>query len=655
MLVEEVRWTVMNPLASGTSAFIPTCPLTQATSQAFHHHNATSPDTSETRTLGYTQSPAKAPSNNTGPFSEQPENWPIQNTNPTAGTCNQRIAATAARELISLLPELQVATVLVETYFEKIHWFMLLFHQQEFRDSVADLYGHRQFDIGNQTDGKTVGSVSVVLAVCALSLRLLDHDQRRQLAEHGVGPEKMREGMLTALRLRLLDVLALGSLEAVQMCVLLGSYYLYHGQPELAWPLCGCALRLGQALGLHRNPRSGVAGVPQRPRDDEAKKRCWWAIHEIDTFCSMIYGFPQSISDSDCSVSPLDPNDPWSIAIGRERPSPGQPTLLEYKCAMVKLSKIIKSTLSEVYGTRGHTSRGGKGGPSRARDLVEKVASLDARLTKWHSDLPRKLIQARFGPHTEKRLRTGNMHGLPFKEQLFKLQALALKLAFENTRILIHRPLFAYKATRTLSTPGESTSLQHQDPLSLSVQACRDASLQISWSSHAEIFEIASTTYALSFVSLHLLTAGVTLCIMASIDPLGPQAQEWKLGIRRLISMLVALKSRTVLAEQGLELLRKLLKLVMEKETEKMLCMSPPAMQATHVEPVADNETPPGLIALGPQHAAGVGPDYLLTTDSTANPELQSDIYGDNDMTQTLQGVENGMSAHLLHFTEHWE
>jgi hypothetical protein len=32
-------------------------------------------------------------------------------------------------EFMSLLPSLEVATLLVETYFERVHWFTLVFHQ----------------------------------------------------------------------------------------------------------------------------------------------------------------------------------------------------------------------------------------------------------------------------------------------------------------------------------------------------------------------------------------------------------------------------------------------------------------------------------------------------------------------------------------------
>jgi hypothetical protein len=236
---------------------------------------------------------------------------------------------------------------------------------------------------------------------------------------------------------------------------------------------------------------------------------------------------------------------------------------------MLKLSKIIKATLNEVYKTRPSPQSGSAHHRSRVDELVSKIASLNAQLSDWHSGLPNALKLGNLGELVDEQS-VPNSPALTWKDQLLQLQALALKLAFENTRILIHRPLLSQKVTRISRTSDRSASGPAQNQLNLSIRTCREAALQISRVSKATIFCTASTTYALSFVSLHLLTAGVTLCIMASLDPLNKEAQEWKLGIRRLMEMLMILKSRTILADQGLQLLKKLFRLVVEKEVETM-------------------------------------------------------------------------------------
>ncbi|KAM0418702.1 hypothetical protein ACHAPT_012401 [Fusarium lateritium] len=242
--------------------------------------------------------------------------------------------------------------ILVENYFDRIHWFMLIFHQRDFRNKFQNLYGPgpRPLEQSTQTNGR-VGYIAVLLAVFATSLRYTNAEQKHLLLSHGIEPETLKHKILTGLKLRFLDIISLGSLEVVQMCILLGSYYLYHGEPEMAWPLCGSGLRIAQALNLHRRvPNDNSDGESLRYMIED-RKRTWWAIYEIETFCSMLYGFPSSIFDSDCDVASLNPYDEYSGSMSEEQYA-SRPNLLFFKCAMSKLSAIVKSALGDLYGTR---------------------------------------------------------------------------------------------------------------------------------------------------------------------------------------------------------------------------------------------------------------------------------------------------------------
>lgn len=531
---------------------------------------------------------------------------------------NQFVTCSMATDLASLLPSHEVVAILVDNYFTKIHWFMLLFHQSECKASLSELYadGHPSSRTARQ-NSKTAGYTGVLLAVCALSLRYITPAQESRLTDYNVDPQALRERILVTLRLRLLDILALGSLEAVQLCTLLGGYYLYHGEPELAWPLCGCALRLAQALDLHRCqsrriPLGSSSRISSSQQNIEARKRCWWALHEIETFCSMIYGFPLNMSDADCDIEPLNPCDPWSVSADEQSSSSDQPNLLVYKCAMSDLSKMVKTILEELYGTRQDSSRftgtlaTTSKKHSRLHSFIKRVESLDAQLLQWYSNLPKKLrldkLEDPLGSVNKcSHLERDTTQTSDFKEQLFQFQALALKLAFENARILIHRPLLSYAVVNPSNSSGNSTPASYRGPSTISSHICRDAALQISWAGHTPLFNQASTTYALSFISLHLLTAGVTLCIMASINPLSQESLETKLGVRRVMEMQMALKADSIIAGQGLEILQRLLSLVMKKETDTLLDIGKPKSefppqnnekQANTTSPALDTNLP---------------------------------------------------------------
>jgi hypothetical protein len=169
---------------------------------------------------------------------------------------------------------------------------------------------------------------------------------------------------------------------------------------------------------------------------------------------------------------------------------------------------------------------------------------------------------------------------------------------------------------------------------------------------------------------LHLLTAGVTLCIMASLNPLSLESFESKLGIRRLMEMQVSLKPNSIVADQGHQLLKKLLSLVMRKETQSMLDfgsqeLEPPnqyrmaeANSPTHSAPSSQNvragdmgvvseslrSQPIGSSVSPDRHPsterAHNEPPPLLPETSMQAPSL--DFCEDIFMSQTMLEIEQG-------------
>lgn len=484
-------------------------------------------------------------------------------------------------------------SLLVDNYFDRVHWFMLVFHQSDFRRLFRQLYRDLDQHDRRQPTSVGLGFVSVFAAVCIVSLRYIDAQQKARLSQCGVRPDTLQQQLLTTLGLRLLEIVSQGRIEAVQVCVLLGSFHLYHGEPELAWPICGCGLRIAQALNLHRR-RTQLGTTPGPPdldnpgqRAEETRKRCWWAVYEIETTCSMLYGFPLSINDDDCDVQLLNPyprrsgDASWDSAMRQET---GQATLLSYKHAMAQLSVIVKSALTDLYGLRQrrvHT-HGNSGATDRSRlqGLMASVTSLDTRLREWHARLPLQLRPASLtASSTGSDERSSSIDGghesseIAFQHHLFQLQALSLKVAYENAKILIHRPLLSYRMVvpPTNNNNNTSTIQGTSDTCQSSIQVCRDAALEISNIGSLPVFQGVADTYAVSFVSLHLLTAAIALSILTTLTPLTQESHDCKMGIRRLMEMQSRLRARSIVAEQGLAILKKLMGLVLTKEMKEML------------------------------------------------------------------------------------
>lgn len=76
--------------------------------------------------------------------------------------------------------------------------------------------------------------------------------------------------------LEMLELMDQNSIPATQTLILLGSFYVYHGRPNLSFSLLGASIKAAQALGLHREHSSGSF------HDSEERKRVWWTIYTWD-------------------------------------------------------------------------------------------------------------------------------------------------------------------------------------------------------------------------------------------------------------------------------------------------------------------------------------------------------------------------------------
>ncbi|PYH70157.1 transcription factor domain-containing protein [Aspergillus vadensis CBS 113365] len=437
--------------------------------------------------------------------------------------------SSVTRDLASLLPSFDAASLLVDTYFDRAHWFMLVFYQDEFRQRWPKLYS------GSSERSSTyahhhLGFLSTFLIVIAIGLQYAGPHRREILSRYGVDIN---------LRDRILST----------------------------------------------NP---VQSTNFRTRN-ETRKRCWWAVYEIETFSAVAYGYPHSIREDDCDVEPLDPSaklqnmqSPGSF----DEPLTSDPTLLSYKYFITKLSTITKGALDDLYRVRLHAASRSHTDSLDIQRVVRKVADYDSQLRHWEADIPlplqwRRVAHQSHYASAEEVDRDIGASGPRFENHIYQLQALALWLAYQNARILTHRPLLSY----TLAA-GERTSKYNGDaacsvdPFNASLNACRDAALGMSEILSSPLLEVVSETYAASFVSIHTFTAGVTLCILSSMDPLGPHSTKTKSGLRKLIGIQDKLRSHSVAAQQGLTILQRLVKLVMEKELSVMMELSTSATTA---------------------------------------------------------------------------
>jgi hypothetical protein len=168
------------------------------------------------------------------------------------------------------LPSQQVCDSLLDTYFLRVHWFSLVVYESKFRARY-----NKVMDTG------LAYSADHGFLLLLLMLLILGSWYRSKLDapenETSDGLENLRDGFLRSVRERPMDLMDEDSLEFVQICALLGFFYLYHGRPRSSFSILGAATRIAQAIGLHREPE-----VRHAFEDAEKRKRVWWTIYTWD-------------------------------------------------------------------------------------------------------------------------------------------------------------------------------------------------------------------------------------------------------------------------------------------------------------------------------------------------------------------------------------
>jgi hypothetical protein len=465
-------------------------------------------------------------------------------------------------------PPRETLDLVLDTYMKAVHWFMLLFHEQTFRRRYEDFLAH---GIRSKADSNFY---KLLLVVCVLGCQYLD---KNTASEWGFDVVGFQEKSLKHLEANLLSLCEDTDLASVQICVLLGSFYLYTaGRPNLGFVVLGSGIRCAYALGLHREntwPRL-------REEDAEERRRVWWALYVFDRYASIIYGHPCGIREGEFNVSnPSNLDDTTQThSHGTAMPNleggPEAVTLFTSVIFRIELYRLSSPVLMDFYF---HPNEG-------RRNVSRTVRDLDSRLCRWRESLPSELRVEVVGKRTSSTSLT---------DTTFLLQALALQVAYDNILILLHRPLLQGRVVAPPQASGrsqgnafpvslthETSTVPHGGPLtspSTTDKYSRDRCLE-SASRSASLCDMkhcliaARSTHAAAYLGINLFTTGIVLCTVALSSPLSVVAQQAKNDIRKIMIISDMFKSDSPIAPQMKQILSALVKVILDKELEALTC-----------------------------------------------------------------------------------
>lgn len=90
--------------------------------------------------------------------------------------------------------------------------------------------------------------------------------------------KRMSVEIMAQIESRFLQFMGCATVEAVQISILLGSYLLFSGKPNVGMAVSGAGVKIAQVINLHRENLWRDCS----PAEKETRRRTWWALEVYD-------------------------------------------------------------------------------------------------------------------------------------------------------------------------------------------------------------------------------------------------------------------------------------------------------------------------------------------------------------------------------------
>lgn len=188
----------------------------------------------------------------------------------------------------------------------------------------------------------------------------------------------------------------IGSLESVQVFLLLGQYFQSTRDPYQCWTAIGIAIRTAQSLGLHLAETKPGTSVQRR----ELERKIWHGCVIMDRVTSMTYGRPPMISGALAAAvpRPLAIDEEHLVEEDLQMELIDQPSALDFFLQTLELYEILYEVLVsfDVLSSAEELSFEAKWEKYLGRSRLENsqtpsVLDIERKLVRWQKNLPSHL------------------------------------------------------------------------------------------------------------------------------------------------------------------------------------------------------------------------------------------------------------------------
>ncbi|OAA81762.1 Transcription factor [Akanthomyces lecanii RCEF 1005] len=420
------------------------------------------------------------------------------------------------RQIVGLqLPDDATLGQFVDKFFVSVDWFMMLFEETLFRERYSQLLESSHV-VYYEENFLWLTMLVIALGAHYTSLCQAPGQSRTEM-------KKLSTDIMGQIEAKFLQFMGCATLEAVQISVLLGSFLLFNGRPNVGLAISAAGVKIAQVINLHRESLWPDCPAVER----EARRRTWWTLEVFDKYFAIAFGRPCIVDDSDCSVGMI-----TQVRAGTD----GNNDIdinLQFHQRKFRLYRIM----GQFLGRRRQVNR------------KATVQSIHEELAQWRNHLPNQL---RIESYQD--IQAGQEISRP------QMQAIALQLTFDNLLIVLHRSVALGQGSKIRTTPEGLSSLQH-----LIAAALRTSNLhRFPNSLHA-----LRRTHANMHVGITLFTAGIVLCIVCLSQPLSSTSQEAKSGVMHIIRACKdSANPHNVGSRQSIAVLERLVAVVLQHENQ---------------------------------------------------------------------------------------
>ncbi|KAH7007704.1 fungal-specific transcription factor domain-containing protein [Ilyonectria destructans] len=437
---------------------------------------------------------------------------PIQNVNtpPTRDTASS--SALRKPSMPYVLPPRRDAERLVIAYWDYIHPLYPFLYQPCFADIFVSLWtGKPSSSEAASPLMRTTKANSACLVNLVLALACQYYDvpvDRQDLTE---GP---KSGVIFFNRARSIFQYDVSdgtdqSLQVVQIFLLMAQYLNSTGSPQRSWELLGVAIRICQRLGLHQGATTDQRAFPD-PVEREMIKRVWHGCFMMERMLCATLGRPTMVTAAEADPVPFPEElDEGAFQSGRRTLTYAPMSTLSFFVYSAKLFKMVHLILLAFYSDE--NSNG-------ARDYNHyfmgptSIFDIDSQMMKWLAAIPDYIQLESYSLLVTEE---------PGHTQVFRRQAVVLRIRFLQARIFLFRPVLAKMCVEIRGMDSQHAgSLAHRTALQCSM-LCVKAAIEM-----IEVVNNHQTTAAAwghepswLYVVLHIYLAA-TVLLAARLSPI---------------------------------------------------------------------------------------------------------------------------------------